>query len=111
MFTYEEREVLGVFGVVLIEEPARGERVVHAVADRMAQFGIGHAAMKGESADDVHIVDAGLGSEIEYRLDDALADIGPLHLGQRQAHIVECDREPHSREQLRGERVLVDGVQ
>ena len=56
------------------------------------------------------VVDAGLGGEVEHGLDDPLADVGPAHLRQRQADVVEGDRQLHAREQQRRQRVLVDRV-
>ena len=57
------------------------------------------------------VVDAGLGGEVEHGLDDPLADVGPAHLRQRQADVVEGDRQLHPREQQRRQRVLVDRVE
>ena len=56
-----------------------GEGVVDAVADGVAQLGLGHAAVQGEGRDEVHVVDAGRGGQVEHRLDDPLADVGPAH--------------------------------
>ena len=103
--------MVGVLGVVLVEQAARRERVVHAVADGVAQLGLGHPPVQGEGADQVDVVDAGLGGEVEHGLDDALADVGPAHLRQRQADVVERDRQLHAREQQRRQRVLVDRVE
>ena len=86
------------------------ERVVHAVAEGVAQLGLGHPPVQGEGGDQVHVVDAGLGGEVEHGLDHPLAHVGPAHLRQRQAHVVEGDRQPHAREQQGRQRVLVDGM-
>jgi hypothetical protein len=107
----EVGQLLRVLGVVLVQQTARGECVVHAVADGVAQFGLGHPSVQGEGGDDVHVVDATLGGEVEHGLDDALADVGAAHLRQRQADVVERDRQLHAGEQQLRERVLVDRVQ
>ena len=85
----------------------RGEGVVDAVADGVAQLGLGHAAVQGEGGDEVDVVDAGRGGQVEHRLDDPLADVGPAHRRQRQRDVVEGDRELHARAQQRGQRLAV----
>ena len=97
-------EVVGVLGVVVVEQAVGGEGVVDAVADGVAQLGLGHAAVQGEGGDEVHVVDAGGGGQVEHGLDDPLADVGPLHRGQRQRDVVEGDGELHARAQQRGQR-------
>ena len=107
----EVLQVVGVLGVVVVEQTPRGEGVVDAVADGVAQLGLGHPPVQGDGADEVDVVDAGVGGQVEHGLDDALADVGPAHLGQRQADVVEGDRQLHAREQQRRQRVLVDRVE
>ena len=104
-------EVVVVLGVVLVEHAARVERVVDAVAECVAQLVLVHPSVQAERGDDVHVVDAGLGRHVEHRLDHALADVGASHLRQRQADVVERDRQLHAGEQQRGQRVLVVRVQ
>ena len=96
---------------MLVERAARVERVVDPVAERVAQLVLVHPAVQAERGDDVHVVDAGVGGEIEHCFDDALAVVGRAHLRQRQADIVERDRQLHPREQLRRQRILVVRVQ
>ena len=103
----EERHRVGVLGVEVVERPGRCEGVVHAVADGVAQLGLGHAAVQGERGDEVHVVDAGLRRHVEHRLDHALADVGPAHRRQRQRDVVERDRQLHAREQQLGQRLRV----
>ena len=55
------------------------EGVVHAVADRVPELGLGHAAVQGEGGDQVDIVDAGLRGDVEHGLDDPLAHVGAAH--------------------------------
>ena len=107
----EELQVVGVLGVVLGQQSTGLEGVVDAVADGVAQLGLGHPAVQGERGDQLDVVDAGLGGEVEHGLDDPLADVGATHLGQRQADVVEGDRQPHAGEQQRRQRVLVDRVE
>ena len=106
----DEADAVGVLGVELGELAVRLEGVVDAVADGVAQLGLGHAAMQGEGGDEVDVVDAGLGGEVEDGLDDALADVGPAHLRQRQADVVEGDRQPHPGEQQGAQRLGIDRV-
>ena len=93
----QEGEVVGVLGVVVVEQAVGGEGVVDPVADGVAQLGLGHAAVQGEGGDDVDVVDAGLGRQVEHRLDDALAHVGAAHGRQRQRDVVEGDRQLHAR--------------
>jgi hypothetical protein len=86
----EEGQVVGVLGVVVVEQAVGSERVVDAVADGVAQLVLGHAPVQREGGDEVHVVDAGRGGQVEHRLDDPLADVGPLHLRQRQRDVVEA---------------------
>ena len=77
----------------------------------MAQLGLGHPPVQGEGADQLHVVDAGLGRQIEHGLDDTLADVGATHLRQRQGDVVEGDRQSHVWEQQRRQWILVDRVE
>ena len=96
---------------MLIEQATRRERVVHAIADRVAELRLGHPPVQREGRDEVDVVDAGFGGEVEHGFDDALADVGAAHLRQRQAHVVEGDRELHPGEEQLRQRVLVLGMQ
>ncbi|CAB4816141.1 unannotated protein [freshwater metagenome] len=69
---------------MLVQLTAGSEGVVHAVAERVAKLVLGHAAVQRERRDDVHVVHAHLGSGVEDRLDDTLADVGAAHLGERE---------------------------
>ena len=106
----EQDHVLGIFGIVVVERAVGCECVVDAIADGVAQLGFGHASMQRERGDEVNVVDAGLGGHVEHRFDDALADIGLAHRGQRQRNVVERDGELHARTQQRGQRVAIDRV-
>ncbi len=77
----------------------------------MAQLGLGHAPVQRQGGDDVHVVHAGVGGEVEHRLDDALADVGAAHRRQRQRDVVEGDGELHAREEQRRQRIAVDRVE
>ena len=87
------------------------EGVVHAVADRVPELGLGHAAMQGEGGDQVDVVDAGLRGDVEHGLDDALAHVGAAHGREREADVVEGDGELHPRLQERSQRSgVAEGV-
>ena len=96
---------------MLVEHPARVERVVDAVTERVAQLVLVHPPVQAEGGDEVHVVDAGVGGEVEHGLDHPLAGVGAAHLRQRQADVVERDRQLHPREQQRGQRILIDRVE
>jgi hypothetical protein len=65
----DDGEVVVVLGVVLVQHPARVERVVDAVAEHVAHLVLVHPAVEAERGDDVDVVDAGLGGEVEHGLD------------------------------------------
>ena len=80
------------------------EGVVDAVADGVAELGLGHATVEREGRDEVHVVDTGGGGQVEHGLDDALADVGPAHRRERQADVVERDGQLHARLEQRVQR-------
>ena len=93
----------------------RREGVVDTVADRVAQLRLGHPAVQRERRDEVDVVDAGRGRQVEHRLDHPLAHVGPAHRREREADVVERDGELHARLEQRpqGRRVaerVVEGV-
>ena len=92
---------VGVFGVVLGEEPVGGESVVDTVAEGVAELGLGHPPVEGEGDDELHIVHPGVGGHVEDLFDDELPDVGPLHGGKRQGDVVEGDGQLHARPQQR----------
>ena len=100
----DERHAVGILGVVVVEEAVGREGVVHAVADGVAQLGLGHAAVQGQRRDEVHVVDPGRRGQVEHGLDHPLPHVGPAHRGQRQADVVEGDGELHARLEQRAQR-------
>ena len=80
------------------------EGVVDAVADGVAQLGLGHAAVQGQRRDEVHVVDPCRRGEVEHGLDHPLPHVGPAHRGERQADVVEGDGELHARLQQGAQR-------
>ena len=107
----DHHEVLGVLRIVLVQGAPRQEGVDDPIAEHVTQLVFVHPAMEAERGDDVNVVDAGLGGEIEDRLDNALAVVGAFHLGQREAGVVEADRELHIGPQQCGKRLHVDRIQ
>ena len=93
------------------EEPGAIRFAKRFIHECVAQLVLVHAAVQAERGDQVHIVDTGFSDKVEHCLDHSLAVVGALHLRQRQADIVERDGQLHTREQQRGQRVLVDRVQ
>ena len=88
---------VGVLGVVLGEQTVGGEGVVDAVADGVAELGLGHPPVEGQGHDEGDVVHAGLGRHVEDLFDDHLADVGPLHGRQGQGDVVEGDGQLHAR--------------
>ena len=106
----DDDHAVGILCVVVVEPARRGEGVVHPVADGVAQFGSGHAAVQRQRGDDVYVIGARSGGHVQDGLDHLLADVGSLHRGQREGDVVEGDGEPHARSQQGGERFAVDGM-
>ena len=94
----EVDEVRRVLGVVLEQQAVRRERLEDAVAEGVAELGVGHPAVEGERGDQHDVVDAGLGGQVEDRLDHPLAHVGGAHRREGERDVVEGDREPHARE-------------
>ena len=77
----------------------------------MPEFVLGHAAVDGQGGDEVDVVHAGLGGEVQDRFDDPLADVGTAHRGEWQGDVVEGDRELHAGEQQGTQRFgIAEGV-
>ncbi len=70
---------VGVLCVMVVQESLGGECVIDAVAHGVAEFVLGHAPVQGEGCDQVDVIDAGLGGDVEHGLDDPLADVRPTH--------------------------------
>ena len=107
----EHGQVVVVLGVVLVEHAARVEGVVDPIAEHVAQLVLVHPAMETEGGDDVDVVDAGRGGEVEHGFDDPLAVVGAAHLRQREAGVVERDRQLHAGPQQRRQRIHLDRVE
>jgi hypothetical protein len=87
---------------VVIAQMLGEERAEYPFADGAAKLGGRHPAMQRVRGDQLDIVDAGRGGELEDLLDDPLPDVGRPHRGKRQRDVVEDDRQPHpGAEQLR----------
>ncbi len=89
------QQVVGVLGVV-VGELVRPERAEDPLADDRLDLGRGHPAVQRVGDDQLDVVDAGLGGAREDGLDDPLADVGQAHRRQRQADVVEGDRQLHA---------------
>ena len=100
----EMDELVGILGVVLPQQAVGGEGVEDALAQRVTKLGVGHASVQCQRRDQHHVVDAGLGRQLEDLLDDELAHVGPAHGGQGQRHVVEGDGELHAGPQLGPQR-------
>ena len=105
---HERRRVLG---VVLGQQPVRGEGVVDAITQCMAKLGLGHAAVQRQGGDELHVVDTCCRGHVEHRLDDALAVVRLTHGRQRQRHVVESDRQLHPRPQERRQGVAAQRLE
>ena len=69
-----------VLGIVLVQHAARVEGVEDPVAEHVAQLVVVHAAMQAERGDQVDVVDARIGRQVEHGFDDPLAGVGAAHL-------------------------------
>ena len=107
----EYHHAVGILGVVVVEASVGGEGVVHPVADSVPELVLGHAAVDGQGGDEVDVVYAGLGGEVQHRFDDPLTDVGAAHRGGREGDVVEGDRELHVGVQQGAERLgIAEGV-
>ena len=59
----------------------------------------------------MHVVNSVIGKRLQHLVQKTLANIGPPHLRQRQTDVVDSDRHPHVRAQLREQRILVLGME
>ena len=70
----------------------------------------GHAAVNRGGDDDLDVVDAVVGEELEDDREHALAHVGPAHRRQRHRDVVDRDDDLHPGPQLRVQRVGAEGV-
>ena len=101
---------VGVFGVVVVEQPVGSKRFIHPISDGVTKFGLGHSSVQGQCGNDVNIIHAGFGRHIEHRLDDSLANIRPTHWRQRQGDVVEGNGEFHAWRQQCWQGIVVDRI-
>ena len=106
----EHRELGAILGVEVVQ-PVRPVLLERALADYAADFRFRHPAMQRRRDHQVHVVDAVVGQRLQHLVEQALADIGPAHLRQRQADVVDRDRHAHVGTELREQRVLVLGME
>ncbi len=98
-----------VLGVVVVE--AVGPvRVEDAVADDVAHLLGRHPPVDRRGDDDLDVLDAVVGEELEDDGEHALAHVGPAHRRERQRDVVDGDDDLHPRAQLRVERIAAEGV-
>ena len=88
-----------------------GEGVVDPVAQHVAQLGLGGPPVQAVGGDEHHVVDAGLGRQLEHRLDHPLAVVGARHRREGHGLVVEGDGELHPRAEQGPQGLAVaDGV-
>ena len=92
-------QVVGVLGIVLLQQPLRCEGVVDPVTHTVTHLGFGQPTVKRQRTDQHDVVDPGLGGQIEDLLDHELPGVGRAHGRKRQRHVVEGDRQLHPRSQ------------
>ena len=97
-------DLVRVLGVVVVE-PVRVELVEDAGADGALELGRGHPAVQRERGDQMDVLDTRAVGALEHVLDHAAADVGQLHRRQREADVVERDRQLHARAEQAVERV------
>ena len=97
---------------VEVEEILRPEGAEDALAHHAADLVGGHAPVQGGRHDDLDVLDALAGGELDHLLEDALADVGQRHRRQWDRDVVDGDRQLHPGLQELGERLGVPhGVQ
>ena len=106
----QHRELGAIFGVEVVQ-PLGPELLERALAHHAANLGLGHAPMERGRDDQMDVVDAVVGERLEHDVERAFADIGPAHLRQRQADVVDRDRDAHVGIELREQRIGVLGTQ
>ena len=106
----EHRQLGAIFRVEVVQ-PIGPVLLEGALANDAADLRFGHAAMQRGRDHQVHIVNAIIGKRLQHLVEKALADVGPAHLRQREAEVVDRDRDAHIGTQLREQRVLVLGMQ
>ncbi len=70
----------------------------------------GHAPVDRRGDDDLDVLDAVIGEELEHDGEHALADVGPAHGRQRERDVVDRDDDLHPGPQLGVERIAAEGV-
>ena len=53
----------------------------------------------------MHVVDAVIGQRLQHLVEQPLANIGPAHVRERQADVVDRDRHAHVGVELREQRI------
>ena len=81
-------QVVQLVGVVLVEDLG---------ADHPFDLGLGHRAVQGQGDRHLDILDAMLLEHVEEDLEDRLADVRAPHRRQRDADVVDGDRDLHAR--------------
>ena len=102
----EHRQLGAIFRVEVVE-PVRPVLLERALANDAANLGLRHPPMQRRRDHEVHVVDAVVGQRLQHLVEQALADVGPAHLRQRQADVVDRDRHAHVGIELREQRVLI----
>ena len=102
------------FGAVLgveVVEPLGPELLEGALADHPANFTLRHAAMERGRDDQMNVVHAVIRERLQHRIEHPLAQIRAAHLRQRQADIVDRDRDAHVGIELREQRIGVERME
>src|SRR5919106_800308 len=102
-------ETFGVLGVE-VPEALRPERAEHPLPDDRFDLLPGHPAVERVRHQELHVLDATAGRQLEDLLQYQLPHVRWVHRRQGQRDVVERDREPHPRakelrERLRTQRV------
>ena len=95
---------LGVFGVVVVEA-LRPVGVEDLRADHVPHLGSRHAAVERGGDDDLDVLDAVIGEQLEHDREHALAHVGRAHRGEGERDVVDGDDDLHPGAELRVERI------
>ena len=106
MIGLAEHRQLGAILRVEVVQPIRPVLLERALADDAANLRFRHPPMQRGGDHKMHVVNSVVGQRLQHLVEQALANVGPAHLRQRQADVVDRDRHAHVGIELREQRVL-----
>ena len=105
----KHRKLGAILGVEVVE-PVRPVLLERALTNDTANLRFRHPPMQRGRDHEMNVVNPVVGQRLQHLVEQALANVGPAHLRQRQADVVDRDRHAHVGTQLREQRILVLGM-